>query len=252
MDQSLVRQNERLDDLQNGYFLIQDPARFCFGMDAVLLSSFACVKPGENVLDLGTGTGILPVLLCAKTQGGPFTGVEIQEELVDMAARSAAYNNLTGRIRFVHGNIQEAAALFGAASFRVVVCNPPYMRSGHGLQNGKDSVSIARHEVFCSLEDVIREGAAVLKEKGRFYMVHRPFRLAEIIRLMCQYRLEPKRLRLVYPFADREPNMVLIEGVKGASPWLKTEPPLIVYEKPGEYTEEVLSMYYGSVGSVKK
>ena len=243
MNQSLIKQNERLDDLQNGFYIIQDPARFCFGMDAVLLSAFACVRPGENVLDLGTGNGIIPILLCAKTKGDAFTGLEIQKELVDMAARSAAYNHLTGRIRFVHGNIKEAAALFGAASFRVVTSNPPYMKSGHGRENGEDSVSIARHEILCGLEDVIREGAAVLKEKGRFYMVHRPFRLAEIIRLMCRYRLEPKRLRLVYPYRDREPNMVLIEGVKGASPWLKTEPPLIVYKKPGEYTEEVLQMY---------
>ena len=160
-----------------------------------------------------------------------------------MAARSAAYNHLTGRIRFVHGNIKEAAALFGAASFRVVTSNPPYMKSGHGRENGEDSVSIARHEILCGLEDVIREGAAVLKEKGRFYMVHRPFRLAEIFRTLMEEHFEPKRMRLVYPYMDKEPNMVLIESRKGARSRMEIEKPLVVYRSPGVYTEEIRQIY---------
>ena len=198
--EQFLKEEERLDDLQrNGYKIIQNPNKFCFGMDAVLLSGFANVKRGEKALDLGTGTGIIPILLEAKTKGEHFTGLEIQEESADMATRSVAYNNLTDKIQIVNGDIKEAAKLFGPASFDVVTTNPPYMNDNHGIKNPELPMAIARHEILCSLEDVVREGAKVLKENGRFYMVHRPFRLVEIFTLMTKYRLEPKRLRLVYP-----------------------------------------------------
>ena len=171
--------NERLDDLQiRGYEIIQSPGRFCFGMDAVLLSAFANVKKHEKALDLGTGTGILPILLEAKYPG---------------------------------------------------------------LHN--TALYIARHEALCTLDDILRESAKLLKVKGRFYMVHRPFRLPEIMTRMCAYGIEPKRMRLVYPHIDKEPNMVLIEGMKGGNPRMQVEPPLIVYQKDGSYTEELLEMY---------
>ena len=239
-----LKQGERLDDLQiKGYRIIQSPGRFCFGMDAVLLSSFAKVKTGERALDLGTGTGILPILLEAKNKGDFYTGLEIQEESADMARRSVQYNHLEDKVRIVTGDIREAAALFGAASFHVITVNPPYMIGDHGLKNENEAKYIARHEVLCTLEDVLRESERILPDKGRFYMVHRPFRLAEILSGMSRHRMEPKRMRLVHPYIDKEPNMVLLEGVKGANPRMTVEPPLVVYNKDGTYTEELLELY---------
>ena len=242
--ENLVRDDERVDDLQiNGYKIIQHPDKFCFGMDAVLLSSFAKVKEGEVALDLGTGTGILPILLEAKTDGAHFTGLEIQPESAEMANRSVLLNGLEDKIDIIEGDIKEAAQIFGKGSMNVVTSNPPYMTNHHGLKNPNDAKAIARHELLCSLEDVVRETSAVLKQMGRCYFVHRPFRLVEIITLMRKYKLEPKRMRLVYPFVDKEPNMVLIEGVKGGGPQLTVEPPLIVYDAPGQYTKEIYDIY---------
>lgn len=234
---------ESLDDLQNGYFIIQSEKGFRYGMDAVLLSGYASVRPGEKVLDMGTGTGILPILLAAKTPGESFTGLEIQEKSACMARRSVAYNGLQDRIRIVTGDIKEAAAVFGPASFDVVVSNPPYMTGNHGLLNAEQSRAIARHEVLCTLEDLVRETARVLTSRGRFYLVHRPFRLAEIISVLKAYHLEPKRMRLVYPYVDKEPNMVLLEACRGGNPRIQVEKPLIVYEKPGIYTDEIREIY---------
>ena len=239
-----LKQGERLDDLQiKGYEIIQHPGRFCFGMDAVLLSAFAKIKAGECVLDLGTGTGILPILFAAKTEGRHFTGLEIQEESADMARRSVQHNHLEERVEIVTGDIKEASMIFGPSSMDVVSTNPPYMIGGHGLANPKSEKAIARHGVRCTLDDIIRESTKVLKPGGRFYMVHRPFRLAEILSKMTETGLEPKRMRLVYPYIDKEPNMVLIEGIRGAKPRMTIEPPLIVYKKDGTYTQEVLEHY---------
>ena len=240
---AVLHEGESLDDLQNGFFIIQSENGFRYGIDAVLLSGFARVKPGENVLDMGTGTGILPILLAAKTQGESFTGLEIQEKSADMAGRSVAYNRLEERVRIVRGDIKEAAAIFGPASFDVVVSNPPYMTGQHGLVNPNEAKAIARHEVLCTLEDLVRETAAVLTSRGRFYLVHRPFRLAEIMGTLMKYRLEPKRMQLVYPYVNKEPNMVLLEACKGGNPRIQVEKPLIVYERPGVYTEEIRRIY---------
>lgn len=237
-------ENERLDELhRNGYFIIQNPHKFCFGMDAVLLSGFTRVKPEEKVIDLGTGTGIIPILLEAKTEGEHFIGLEIQPESADMARRSVRYNHLEDKIKIEIGNIKDASTQFGASSFHVVTTNPPYMTAHHGLTNPNEAKAIARHEILCSLEDIIRESARLLKPQGRFYMVHRPFRLVDIIVLMRQYKLEPKRMQMVHPFADKEPNMVLIEGLQGGNPQLTVEKPLIVYKEPGVYTEEIYDIY---------
>ena len=239
-----MKPEERMDDLQiNGYEIIQNPKKFCFGMDAVLLSGFAKVKEGERLLDLGTGTGILPILLEAKSSGAYFCGLEIQEESADMARRSVWHNGLSDKVEIVTGDIKEAGARFGLASFHVVTTNPPYMIDAHGLQNRTSTKAIARHEVLCNLDEVIRESAKVLQPGGRFYMVHRPFRLADIFEKMEKYKIEPKRMRLVYPYIDKEPNMVLIEGVRGGRRQLTVESPLIVYEKSGEYTKEVRKFY---------
>lgn len=239
-----LMENERLDDLQrNGLRIIQKTDGFCFGMDAVLLSGFASVKPGERALDLGTGTGIIPLLLSAKTKGEHFTGLEIQTEIMKMAQRSVALNGLEKKIDIIQGDIKEASRIFGAASFDVVTSNPPYMNDAHGLKNPGDVKAISRHEVLCTLEDVVREGTKALKPGGRFYMVHRPHRLAEIITVMRQYKLEPKRMKFVHPFADKDANMVLIEAVRGGGAWLKLEPPVIVYKEPGVYTDEIYEIY---------
>lgn len=248
-NQSLTIQNslkpgERIDDLnRNGYQIIQDKNRFCFGMDAVLLSGFAKVKPEETVLDLGTGTGIIPILLEAKTDGAHFTGLEIQPDSADMARRSVILNHLENKIDIVTGDIKDASNLFGASSFDVITTNPPYMIGQHGLQNPDEAKAIARHEVLCTLEDIMREASRLLKPKGRFYMVHRPFRLSEIFCCMTKYGIEPKRMKLVYPFIDKEPNMVLIEGLHGGNPRMTVEKPLIVYKEQGKYTDEIYDIY---------
>ena len=230
-----LKERERVDDLQrNGYRIIQRTDGFCFGMDAVLLSGFAMVKKGERTLDLGTGTGIIPILLEAKTEGEHFSALEIQREVADMARRSVSLNGLEEKIQIVEGDIREASQIFGAASFDVVTSNPPYMN---------DPKAIARHEVLCTLDDVAREASRVLKTGGRFYMVHRPHRLAEIITVLRGYKLEPKRMKMVHPFADRDANMVLIEAVKGGGVFLKMEAPVIVFKEPGVYADEIRDVY---------
>lgn len=239
-----LKDHERIDDLQRGgYGIIQNPGKFCFGMDAVLLSGFARVEAGETVLDLGTGTGIIPILLKAKTEGKHFTGLEIQHDMADMAARSVAYNHLEKEISIVEGDIREAGRLFGLASFDVVTSNPPYMEGSGGLKNPDWTKAVARHEILCTLDNVVSETARVLRPGGRFYLVHRPARLAEIIVTLRQYKLEPKRLKLVHPFADRPANMVLIEAVRGGNPQMQVEPPVIVFREPGVYTDEIREKY---------
>ncbi len=240
----ILKDNERLDELQrNGYQIIQNPEKFCFGMDAVLLSGFAKVKPGGVVLDLGTGTGIIPILMEAKTPAAHLTGLEIQEESADMARRSVQLNGLSEKIDIVTGDIKEADKIFKSASFDVITSNPPYMIGEHGLQNPDAPKAIARHEVLCTLEDVVGQAAKLLKPGGHFFMVHRPFRLAEIITVMTRYKLEPKRMQLVYPFVDKEPNMVLIEGVRGGKSRMTVEKPLIIYKEPGVYMPEIYDIY---------
>lgn len=239
-----LKENERIDDLQrNGYRIIQNPKKFCFGMDAVLLSGFVRVKAGARVLDLGTGTGIIPILLEAKTNAAHLTALEIQKESADMARRSVQLNGLADKIDVVTGDIKEADKLFQAASFDAVTCNPPYMIGQHGLTNPEEPKAIARHEILCTLDDVIRNAAKLLKPGGNFFMVHRPFRLAEIITVMTQYRLEPKRMQLVYPYVDKEPNMVLIEGCRGGRSRMTVEKPLIIFKEPNVYTDEMYDLY---------
>ncbi|MBQ5849622.1 MAG: tRNA1(Val) (adenine(37)-N6)-methyltransferase [Lachnospiraceae bacterium] len=240
----VLKENERIDDLQrNGYRIIQNREKFCFGMDAVLLSGFASVKPGAEVLDMGTGTGIIPILLEAKSQASHFYALEIQQESADMARRSVSLNNLQNKIEIVTGDIKEAGSIFKAASFDLVTCNPPYMIGNHGITNPDAPKAIARHEILCTLEDVISNATRLLKPGGSFCMVHRPFRLAEIITLMTKYKIEPKRMRLVYPYVDKEPNMVLIEGCRGGKPRMTVEKPLIVYKAPNVYTDEIYEIY---------
>lgn len=240
----MMNDDERIDDLQrDGYRIIQNKNSFCFGMDAVLLSSFAKAEEGERVLDLGTGNGVIPILMQAKNPGAFFAGLEIQEVSADLAKRSVEINGISEYVNIVQGDIKEASAIFGGASFNVVTTNPPYMNENHGIVNPDSAKAIARHELLCTLEDVVREASKCLKMRGRFYMVHRPQRLVEIFDTMTRYHLEPKRMRMVHPHADKEANMVLIEAVKGGRTLLRTEQPLIVYNDDGTYTQKLLEMY---------
>lgn len=244
MNNDILKTGERLDDLQcRGYHIIQNKDIFCFGMDAVLLSDFVTGKSKGNVIDLGTGTGVIPMLMYGRGKGTHFTGLEIQEYSADMARRSVAYNGLSEDIDIICGDIKEVPCNFKAASFDIVTSNPPYISESHGLLNAMEPKNIARHEILLNLEDVIKAASYLLKEGGNFAMVHKPFRLAEIIRLMSKYRLEPKRLCMVQPYVNKEPNMVLIEASKGGKPMVKVEPALVVYNKDGSYTEELLHRY---------
>ncbi len=235
---------ERIDDLErNGYRIIQNPEVFCFGMDAVLLSGFVSVPENAEVIDLGCGNGIIPLLLAAKTKAGHITGLEIQSYSARLAQRSVSLNALEDRISIIRGDIREAVELFDAASFDAVTVNPPYIKGGNGLVNPNEPKAIARHELLCSLEDVVRAAKMLLRPGGALFMVHRPHRLAEIFGTLSEHSIEPKRMKLVYPYVDKEPNMVLIEARRGGRPGLKVEKPLIVYRAKGEYTEEIYDIY---------
>ncbi len=249
---------EQIDTLKNGYKIIQDTERFQFGIDAVLLADYAMagLKAGEKVIDLGTGTGIIPLLMHGAAarwlkaceadiskQPVTFTGLEVQEVSAEMAARSVALNGLEERIKIVHGNLCDAESLFPRHSFNVVTCNPPYMIDEHGRGNALDAKTIARHEVLCTLEDVVAAADSLLATHGRFFMIHRPFRLPEIFESLSKHKLEPKRMRLIHPFSDKEPNMVMIEARKNAKRRLTIEPPLVVRNDDGAYTDEIRQIY---------
>ena len=249
------------DTLKNGFKIIQDTERFQFGIDAVLLADFAAgsVHEGDKVIDLGTGTGIIPLLLAGRwksTEGAfdtplrgtqapqvTFTGLEVQEASADMAAQSIALNGLEGQIQILQGDLKEADNLFPRHSFNVITCNPPYMIDEHGRSNALDAKTIARHEVLCTLEDVVAAADTLLASHGKFFMIHRPFRLPEIFSALERHNMEMKRMRLIQPFAGKEPNMVLIEARKNAKRRLTIEPPLIVRDDNGEYTVEVQDIY---------
>ena len=236
---------EEIDTLKNGYKIIQDSERFQFGIDAVLLADFAagCLHGGEKVIDVGTGTGIIPLLLEKQCDAAAFTGLEVQKDSADMAARSVALNVLDSRIKIINGDLKDADKLFPRHSFNIVTCNPPYMSGEHGKSNELDAMSIARHEVLCTLEDVVIAADYLLATHGRFFMIHRPFRLPEIFESLAAHKLEAKRMRLVQPFAGKEPNMVMIEARKNAKRRLTIEPPLIVRNDDGSYTAEIRQIY---------
>ena len=240
-----LRENERIDSLQRkGYAVIQNSKQFCFGIDAVLLSWFAEVRPGEEVMDLCSGSGVIPILMEARYSCGQYSGLEIREDMTDMAARSAKMNGLTEKLRFFCGDVKEASKIFGRAAFDVVTVNPPYMAAGSGIVNPDPALAAARHELFCTLEDVLREAAAILKPGGRFYMVHRPERLPGILEKMRAYGLSPKTLKLVYPQEGKDAVLLLVSGTRGKKELLKILPPLTVYASDGGYTEEVKRIYH--------
>lgn len=247
-EKDILRPGERIDDLQvKGYGIIQNPEKFCFGMDAVLLSHYGKIKKGSRVMDLCSGTGIIPILLTAWFAPETVEALEYQPDCVDMARRSVEMNGLSEQIKIHEGDVKEVRNHFMAGSFDYVTCNPPYMTGNHGLTNGNFGKAVARHEILCTLEDVVKAASWLLRESGHFLMVHRPFRLAEIFGCLREYKLEPKRMRLIHPYIDKEPNMVLIDASKGGKQRITVEPPLIVYKKEGGYTDEVYEVYGGKI-----
>ncbi len=244
-DLTLVRSNERLDDLErNGYLLIQNPEVFCFGIDAILLAHFAKVASDkQKILDIGTGTGIIPIIMHASYQKGNYTGIDIQPEMVEMANRSVLLNGIQDSVHMLHVDIKEYKKHFKSCEFDIITSNPPYMKGDVGLKNDHPSKNIARHEMTCTLEDIIKASSDLLKYNGKLYMIHRPLRLVEILMTMKKYNLEPKRLRFIHPKINKEPNMVLIEAVKNAKPEMRVQPPLVIYKEDGSYTDEIYEIY---------
>jgi tRNA1(Val) A37 N6-methylase TrmN6 len=247
MDMVELYGDERLDYLlAEDLRIIQSPSVFAFSLDAVLLAKFVYVPIQKgNLIDLCTGNAVIPMLLTKRTKG-KITGVEIQDRIYDMAKRSILYNDLEDQIRIIHGDIKDMPKELGYGKFDIVTCNPPYFPTPNADEiNKNEYLAIARHEIFCTLEDVIRVSSQLLRQGGKAAFVHRPGRLLDIITLMRQYRLEPKRLQFVYPKLGKEANTILIEGIKDGNPDLKILPPLIVYNEDNEYTKEMRTILYG-------
>lgn len=241
----ILKDNERIDDLEyKGLKIIQSKKGFCFGIDSVLLSDFAKeIKKDSKVLDLGTGTGIISILLCGKTKLKHITGVEIQKEVCDMAKRSIKLNNLEERFDIINEDLNNLSKILPANSFDAIVTNPPYKKENTGLKS-KDQVQlVSRHEIMCNINDIAKVASNLLNNNCSIYMVHRPDRIIDVIEAFRKYKLEPKKMRFIYPKITKEPNLVLIKATKGAKEFLKIEKPLIVYNQNGTYTEEILEIY---------
>ena len=240
-----LNENEKVDDLEfNNLKIIQNKNEFCFGMDSVLLANFAKdIKEKNKIIDLGTGTGILPILLAGKIKNLDIVGIEIQKQMADMAIRSLKLNNLEKNIKIINEDIKNINKIFNKNIFDVVITNPPYKKINTGLINESEGKLIARHEIKCNLEDIIFTANYLLKDKGIFYMVHRPERIVDICELLRKYKIEPKIIKLVYPFQNKAANLILIKAIKNANRFLKIEKPLIVYKNNGEYTEDILKIY---------
>lgn len=241
--ESLIKSGETLDDLQNGFYIIQKENAFRFGVDAVLLSDFASVKKTDSVLEVGTGTGIISILLYAKKKPKMITAIEISEEMAEMAYRSVKYNNLLDYIQIIPMDLKEAPHLLGKGKYNAVVTNPPYMKLGSGIINPQKEQASARFEVHCTLKDIIDAAYELLLPGGRFYMVHRTDRIVDIIYMMRNKGIEPKRIRFIHSSPEKKPHLLLMEGAKGGRPELKFMEPLYIYDDKGNYTEEIKSIY---------
>ncbi len=241
---NILKENEKIEDLQcKGLKIIQNKKWFCFGIDAVLLANYCELKKGSRVVDLGTGTGIIPLLLYAKKNVSLAIGVEIQADVADMARRTVSLNNLDEYIKILNIDLKEITKHLEPYSYDAVISNPPYKLYNSGLQNISEQKTISRHEVMCNLEDVIANASKLLKQYGKFYLVHRPDRLVDIMCLLRQYKLEPKKIRFVHPRVNDKPNLVLIQASKNANKELKFDSPLYVYNENGEFNEEIHTIY---------
>jgi len=243
---SILKENERIDDLQiNNLKIIQNTDGFCFGIDSVILSEFAKdIKKDSKVIDLGTGTGIISFLLIAKTNLKHITGIEVQNEVADMAKRSIKLNNLENKFEIINCDIKNILSEIERESFDVVVTNPPYKKINTGAKNENEKKIISRHEILADIFDFIKASKNVLKDKGTLYMVHRPERLADIIYGLRQNKIEPKLIKFVYSKKDSsEAKLVLIKAVKNGGSFMKVDKPLFIYENNGDYTEEIKKIY---------
>jgi tRNA1Val (adenine37-N6)-methyltransferase len=241
--EELLRPGESLNDLQNGYMLIQKDDGFKFGVDAVLLADFADVKNKDKVVEMGTGTGIIPILLCAKKQAENVTALEIQEDMAEMAQRSMKYNKLEERVKVLHMDMKEAPEKLGKALYDCAVTNPPYVRKEGGIPNPQETKAIARFELACTLREVVATAKALLRPAGKLFMVHRADRLVDILYEMRVQGLEPKRLRFVHSSVGKRPHLILIEGARGGRPELRLMDPLYIYDEKGQYTKEIDDIY---------
>lgn len=239
-----LKENERIDDLQvKGYRIIQNTDGFCFGMDAVLLANYVEVKRTDQIVDLGTGTGIIPLIIDAKKTIKKIYGIEIQKQVADMANRSVKLNSASDRIEILNIDLNDSMEELGKNKFDIVTSNPPYMSVGEGLLNEDDRKQISRHEIKCDIDDIARVASGLLRHNGKFYLVHRPYRLPDIMVALRKYKLEPKTMRLVHPSVAKSPNLVLIKAIKSAKPELRMEEPLYVYNEDGSYTDEINKIY---------
>ena len=240
-----LKENERIDDLEyKGLKIIQNKEGFCFGIDSILLSDFAKqIKKGAKVLDLGTGTGIIATLLCGKTELSEIIGIEVQEEVAEMANRSIELNHLEDKFKIIQDNITNLNMHFEKNTFDAIVTNPPYKKEATGVQNDDTKKLISRHEIKASLEGFIKSSKDMLKDKGEFYVVYRPERLVDLLSTMRKYKIEPKKIRFVYSNIHSVSKLVLVQGIKNARPFLKLEPNLYIYDENGNYTEEILKIY---------
>ncbi len=240
-----LKENERIDDLEyKGLKIIQNKEGFCFGVDSVLLSDYAKkIKKNSVVVDIGTGTGIISLLLCKKTELSKIYGIEIQEDVAEMANRSAILNNLENKFEIINANIKNIGDYLEPHKIDVVVTNPPYKKADTGVKSIDKKQLISRHEVECTLEDIIKNASKLLKDLGEFYMVHRAERLVDIMCLLRKYKLEPKNIRFVHSKANDKPDLILVRAVRCAKEFLKIDKPLIIYNDNGEYTEEIYKIY---------
>lgn len=247
MDQ-LLRNGERIDDLQcNGFKLIQNPNEFCFGIDAVLLSNFINIKKRSNILDLGCGSGIIPMLIAAKNDTAKIVGIEIQSLFCDLAERNVKLNNVGDRVSILNKDLKNATEFLEKSSFDLITCNPPYKKESTGVTNPNDSKAIARHEIKCTLEDIIEVSSKLLKGGGRLCLINRPERFLDMISLMRKYKIEPKRARFVHSRIDKHPSMVMTEGARNGGEDFRVMEPLIIYDENGHYTSQIKNIYYGEI-----